>query len=500
MTDYSLDKPQRQSAIGSLFFFIYSVQKFLRGFWPLILIYVFKGDASRALNSITAYVGIGLALIMIVNSVLSWFNFYFFIKDDEFVVRKGYLKRIVVAVPMEKIVSVNIKQGIFHQILGVVQLEIDSAGSKTKEVSIPAISIQIAKELQSRLQQGQSKFATEEATQENGVEEQSVKKGILWLSFEDLLRVGITQNHLRGLALVAAFGYNIFQGIKDVFKSEVDMVAEKTGSFIEHSNTIVLTVVVVFLVIVSFLISMIDTWLRYYDFKMIRQKNTFTISSGLLKKKTITIPFSRVQMVIQSINPLQKWAGISTCKIKQANSTEQTNNKDQIFTTVPGCSSHHFNEISKSLLGNWQENEFLELKPDKVFAYRIFFISLLVFGLPIAAISLVEIKVLWGLTGVIPLAFLIAWGIYRRRKFAINRDYAKVYSGFVGTDLSVLELYKVQTVRIKQTIFQRRKNTANIRLVMAGGSISFKYIPMSDAIRIKDYILYQVISTPKDWM
>ncbi|MCT4644225.1 MAG: PH domain-containing protein, partial [Carboxylicivirga sp.] len=70
----------------------------------------------------------------------------------------------------------------------------------------------------------------------------------------------------------------------------------------------------------------------------------------------------------------------------------------------------------------------------------------------------------------------------------------------VGKDLSIIELYKVQTVRIKQTLFQRRKNTANLRLVIAGGSISFKYIPYSDAIRIKDYILYQVITTPKDWM
>jgi putative membrane protein len=499
MTDYSLDKPQRQSAIGSLFFFIYSLQKFIRGFWPLILIYVFKGDVSKLLGGTVIYIGIGLVILMIVNAVLSWLNFYFFIKDDEFVLRKGYLRKVVIALPMEKIVSVNIKQGIFHQILGVVQLEIDSAGSKTKEVSISAINMRIAQELQGLLQQGQSKESggalavDEEATP-------AVKKGILSLSLEDLLRVGITQNHLRGLLLVAVFGYNIFQGIKDVFKSEVDMVAEKTGSFIEHSNIIVLTILVVFLIIISFVISMIDTWLRYYNFKMVKQKSIFTISSGLLKKKTITIPFSRVQMVIQSINPLQKWAGISTCKIKQANSTAQTQKKDQVFTTIPGCNPQHFNEISKSLLGNWLENEFLELKPDKVFAYRLFFISALIMSLPIVSIAFTNITVLWALMGVLPLSILIAWGIYRRRKYAINREYARVHSGLVGKDLSIIELYKVQTVRIKQTLFQRRKNTANLRLVIAGGSISFKYIPYSDAIRIKDYILYQVITTPKDWM
>lgn len=498
MIDFNLDKPRRQSAVGTFFFFIYSVQKFIRGFWPLLVLYIFKGDASKAFQGIGIYVALALVLFWIIHSILSWRSFFFYIENDEFIVRKGYLRKIVTAIPLEKIVSINIKQGIFHQILGVVQLEVDSAGSKGKEIAISAISKSLAEELNNRISVFKSENEEKSVSEEINEEQQS--KTILKLSTENLMRVGLSQNHLRGLLLISAFGYNIYYNIKDIFESEVDRMADEANQFLEHSDSIIIVVLVVFVLGISFLISMIETWLRFFQFKIEKRSKAFSISSGLLKKRNVTIPFSRVQLVRRSINPLQKWLGISMCYLKQANSTEQANQKDQIFTNVPGCTDGHFHIIAKQILGNWQTNYFKELKPHKAFAYRIFIISVIIFSAPIIGLSFAYMWVLWMLFLSVGISAFIGYQIYQRRKFSINLSHLKVESGCIARQTDIIELYKVQTVRFKQNFFQRRRNIGTLKLAMAGGKIKLNHIEKSDAVYIRDYILHHVIETKKSWM
>ncbi len=78
------------------------------------------------------------------------------------------------------------KQGLIQQVLGVVQLEVDSAGSKKKEVAIYAISRQIAEDLKEQLASYKKETFDSEENLVDGefVEE---KETILQLSFKDLL-------------------------------------------------------------------------------------------------------------------------------------------------------------------------------------------------------------------------------------------------------------------------------------------------------------------------
>ena len=493
----SFDTAQRQSVIGTFFFWLMLIQRIVRFFWPLLLIYVIKGNFSKMMEP-QWLIGLGiLILFTIAHSILSWYHFYFEIKDNEFILRKGYLKRVVIAIPFEKIVSINLKQGIIQQILGVVQLEVDSAGSKKKEVAIYAVSKQLADALKEQL--STYKENTEESVEDGGIVDQAeTEETVLQLSFHNLLRIGIAKNHLRGLLIILAFGNNIYFQLKDLFESEINLAADKTENFLSHSGSLAIVGMIVFVLLVSLIISIIEVFLRYHDFKMNAFSNAFSLQSGLLKRKNITIPFTKIQRLKRSINPIQKGLNISDIQLVQANSVEVSKEKDKVG--IPGCDDEKFRELCNRIYDKPFSQETCSFKPKRVYLYRLFTISSILMSIPIVALGF-ELNWIWLME--IPVLFLaasLAYLTYKRRMYVLSFDYLQVHSGTIAKDYSIIEVYKVQTVQLKRSIFQRRNGTATLVLGMAGSMLNLAYLNYEDALLLKDQILYKIECSNKAWM
>lgn len=192
MNNVDLSKPMRQSPLGIVMFAIVATRKLARAIWPLILVYAVKNNSLPEQVKFYIYLALGFViLLLITHGILTYFYFYFHIENDEFIVNKGYLKKVKLAIPLERIQTINIKQNIAQQILKLVSLEIDTAGSSGKELKIIALKKPFAEEIQ--------KFLTIKETpeiSENIVNEEETKT-ILKLDIGDLIKVGITENHLR---------------------------------------------------------------------------------------------------------------------------------------------------------------------------------------------------------------------------------------------------------------------------------------------------------------
>lgn len=497
MHKFSFDTEQRQSVIGTLFFLIMSVQKVIRMFWPLLLLYVFKGNASKMMEPKWLIGFAVLIVLLVVHAILSWYHFYFQIKDNEFVLRKGYLKRVVIAIPFEKIVSINLKQGIIQQALGVVQLEVDSAGSKKKEVAIYAVSKQVADALKEQLS-SYKKTILESSTEDEAVEQVETEETILQLSFQDLLRISIANNHLRGLLIILAFGNNIYYQLKDLFESEVNLAADTTENFLHNSSGLAIAGVVIFVLLVSLIISMAEVFLRYYDFNMKSFTNVFSLQSGLLKRKNITIPFTKIQRLKRSINPIQEWLNISNIQLVQANSVEVSKDKDKV--SIPGCDDEKFRELCDKVYIDPFAQLTYDTKPEKVFLRRSFLFLFIFMSVPVFALSL-EFNWMWYIEILVPfLAAGIAYLSYYRRSYHLSSDFLKINSGLIAKNFSIIEVYKVQTVHLKRTFFQRRNGTACLDLGMAGSVVRIEYLSFDDALRMKNQILYKIEESNKKWM
>ncbi len=73
-------------------------------------------------------------------------------------------------------------------------------------------------------------------------------------------------------------------------------------------------------------------------------------------------------------------------------------------------------------------------------------------------------------------------------------------SGIFATRKKVLEIYKIQCVKVSQSFYQWRKDLATVTMYTASGDVSIPFIPIDKARQISDYILYRVERDGREWM
>jgi putative membrane protein len=90
---------------------------------------------------------------------------------------------------------------------------------------------------------------------------------------------------------------------------------------------------------------------------------------------------------------------------------------------------------------------------------------------------------------------------YKKKYYSIDEQYIIVGGGgLIDRTTSYLEISKLQAVSIHQTIFQKRRGLATVKLFSASKSIGIPHILISNARAIKNYLLFKVESENKDWM
>ncbi|MFO7721459.1 MAG: PH domain-containing protein, partial [Gillisia sp.] len=214
----SFSEPQRQSGIGVLLIFLTTVYKFIRGFWVLGVYFLLKSPGGRILF----FVGLGISILAILALIYSYwyyrkFLFHIDYSKEEFKLQKGVFSTEDIAIPFDKIQQVYLKRSILQRIINVYSLVIETAGSSDKEISIKAISKEKADVLSALLIKAKKNASIAETEKETEELQSLEKKEVLWthkLHLPDLLKIGLSTNYLRGLALIFVFFSTIFNELK----------------------------------------------------------------------------------------------------------------------------------------------------------------------------------------------------------------------------------------------------------------------------------------------
>lgn len=497
MNKFDLSVPNRQSVRGLLLIFLLSLRKGIQMFWPILLVYVFQGDFLK--NTLLIVFGIlGILVLLGVHTVLYYLNFYFYVEKGEFILKKGYLQKKVLAVPLERIQSVNTKQNLIQQALNVVSLEIDTAGTVGKELKIQALEMDFAQELQKHLQTEKRKIKADETTQEEAVEENK-EELVLQLSPTDLLKIGISQNHLRTALIVIAFGSQLFQQADDLFKEKTEEFSNEFTSFLSSSGTALIAFLIIFFLMISILISLFRTVLKYFDFKLLKSENYYRIESGLVNKRNVIVPHNKVQELNWETGPLKKLFGIYHLTFRQAVSGQQ-NRKNQQLVDAPGCLAPQLDQLKSDLFGADELSS-----SEKIFTDNYYFRRLWLFigWLPVAlAIPFLYAEFLFWLGAAVWLAGAAGYSflMLKKRYFRINGNQIRISKGAIEHKWKQMELFKIQAVEYRQTIFQKRRKLASLQLMNAAGSMTIPFIDEKLAMQIYNYLLYHTEISEKKWM
>jgi len=484
---------QRQSPWAIILILLRFARLMVRQLWPLLLIIVLnRGDKVELWIGIVTAV---FATVSLVGSALSYFRFYYYVDEEQLHIEKGLLRRVSIDIPFARIQTVDFEQNLIHQFLKVVQVNIDSAGSKKEEISFDALSLADARQLRDYIMAQKAEF---HPTDENTVEEVETEELILQLTPYDLLKIGISQNHLRTAGIIFAAAWALLDNINQALDINLyEILTERIGLLITGSLILLLIAIPAFLV-VSFIITLFRTVLRYYNLRFTRTKTRFKLVSGLLNRKEKTAQKDKIQIIAWSSNPIRKLFGIFHLRLYQASSVEVIGGKSFI---VPGCYESHIDHTIRGVIPYSEQVEYEIHGIDPVARNRfVVFVGLLpciIISIPAFIFS--NWSLLWAWL-YFPLSFYMASLYYRKRKFHLSKDLCISESGIFGHQFKMMELYKVQAVKVRQSFYQLRKDLATIVLYTASGDIKFPYIPLAKAEQIRDYLLYRIERDKSPWM
>jgi len=495
MNKMDLTTPTRQSIKGLVFIFLQSIRQAIRMFWALIAVVVIQKNIFDN-KAIFPIIAILLLVLFVTHSILYYLNFYFYVKDGEFILKKGYLKKKILTIPIERIQSVNTKQNLIQQALDVVALEIDTAGTAGKELKIHALEKSYANALHELLSEEKSAKVETEIEDDTTTIDNS-EKLILKLEPIDLLKIGISQNHLRTGLIILAFGSQIFNQVQDVFEEKAEEYSNEFVNYMTTSSVGLIIFLIIFFLIVSFLFSLFRTVIKYFDFKLLKKENAYRVEAGLLNKRNVVLPHNKIQQLNWETGPVKKQFGLYNLVFKQAVSKQDP--KAQIVD-APGCLYSHLEQLKSDLFG---EDQLLD--SPKILTDKYYFKPLWAFSgwLPImlATPFLYAQWIFW----IAAIVWILASGLYcylvlKKSYFKICKEQIRVSKGAISHKWKQMELFKIQSVTFKQTFFQKRRSLASLQLMNASGSMTIPYIDEAMAKQIYDYLLYHTEISERKWM
>lgn len=503
MSETPFSEPRRQEVLGVILLFGQNLRRFVN----IVLAFVVGSSYSKQIPISINTAIIIAGILMAVFTIFQYLRFYFHIEAEEFVLKRGVFKKEQLRIPFDRIQTVHVSQNVIQQIFGLSGLKIDTAGSGKEELKIIALTNRDAQLLKTTLQKGAKSVSNDNAKvdcQEGGALED--KRTLVTLSLKQLIVVGLTQNHIRSgfvaLGVLWAWWWQLKEWIGEDSFIEIEEGAERLnieyGDIMSSLLYLIALALAVFIV-ASVIVSIIRTVLRHFGLRAKLDKERILVESGLLKRNEYTVPLSKIQMLIWEGNVLRRIPGFESMLIKQSKS-DDTSRKLNI--EIPALYPKHTEGIVETVFGQDADREMIVLKPHKFFRfYKGVWYALGGIGLALVGyLNLQSLLVFVALAVYLLLVIMYSKKYFEKVELRTNGELVEYRIGWLVNRRIMLQSFKLQSVRFSQSIFQRRRGTAHLRLYTAGGALSLRFLDVKEATEMYNYLLYKIETTDKKWM
>jgi putative membrane protein len=490
--NYDWHIPQRQSTAGLLVMLYKTVITIFKSMWVLIIVVIFRSGDGQREPGFLEYSIIAISLYILIHSLVEFVYFRFYMVNDELIIKKGFLRKKNIAIPLQKIQAVHIEQSILHQLLEIVKVKIDTAGSEKTEAVIDAIPAQKAEQLKA--------FLLHERQQLVGDSSQFVPTRdvpIIRLGASDILKLGISANHIQAFFIVLAALISYFQNLREAFGEGVVRTVEESAVVKQLLSSIPLLVLLV--MFISVVVSMVTILLKYYDFTLAEAPSAFKLKSGLINSRQFVVPFNRIQFISWEANWIRRKIGLFFVELHQV-SGNKVNEKQRV--KVPVTRYSFIEKLFEQYHALVQPVAHSEHRIHKVYPLRRMLIAGLLPMIILLPASQLNGWNAWWLLLLLwaPYKFLNAWFYRKNFRLFIAPDAFQVNSGIWGREVRVVKWYKIQQVKLNQSIYQRSRNLATLKIYTAGGYVKIPFIPLELAKLLQDYALYEAERTHRPWL
>ena len=505
-SDFS--KPQRQSKIGIIVMFFYTLQQYARAFWPLLVLWIYKYDSDTKW-----YVLPAIAILLIGTAVVSYLkflNFTFFLdnESEEFVITEGVLNKTRTSIQLNKIQQVNINQSLIQRLIGVYELSVDTAGSNTKEGTIKAIPHGLALELKARLLENEGRITvSDEHTAEAAQTTVRAPQPFISIGLLSLLKVGITSNYGRSLSLLLVFFFTIYENVTSFGNSafEDESAAEKyIDSKLNFDYDVIMQSILFLVLLLFFAVLVINVFrvvLKYFDYTITKQSGSMLLTYGLLNRKNTIIKPEKVQITTVTQNYLQRKMNILEINIRQAISGEDE--KRDTAIEIPGCSAGEREAILQLLFGAIPQKGSV-MKPNfRKLGFALFLTIIVPLSVYTAAGYWIDTRV-FDVVYLVPvyivLIGLIQFFAFKNYRLYVNDDYIIRQSGAWDISNAIVLPGKIQSLTTSQLFWHKRLDIGTLTIHTAGGDIAFNLGNFSSIQQYVNQWLYEIETSDINWM
>jgi putative membrane protein len=430
-------------------------------------------------------------------SVLSWWRYTFRVVDNELVVTRGVLRTDRLTVPVGRIQSVAIEQELLHRATGLVKVVIDTAGSSQAEFAIDAVARPVADELHRRVGAGADRGVAvaarvaEEVVAE-GEASGSVERLVFQHDWRRLVLTALTMSPWAGLALLVpllAFSQEAFDPLVDRVS---DVAPEVTADSLGWWS--VPAIVALALVIVAVL-NLSRVLLADWGLALRSDTTRLRRTAGLLSRTSTTCTRNRVQVMTSRRNPLQRRVGLRDVHLSNAGAGD---------LRFGGCRADEVAAIA-ALVGLTPLDEH---RPDR--RVRPALVWLRVRNTTVAVVVVVVVALLvvgswWAMVAAVVGVALVAvvwWATdrhVRTHRWSLGPELA-TSSHVIASSTEQVLLRKTNSVKVTQTMFERRRRLGRVHVATAAGTVTIGMIPIDEAHAVRDVMLYGVETDRCSWM
>ncbi|WEL23401.1 PH domain-containing protein [Candidatus Nanohalovita haloferacivicina] len=422
----------------------------------LLAIFLFSGSTSLQAFNLAAALVIGALFIVTISSsllwqYLVWKNYSYRIEAEGVQIKHGVVRKNQREIPLRRIQNVDIKRNIVHRMLGIAQVNLETAGGGTTEASFKFVDLDEARNIQQkvrRLKKGESEEEADEEDRELLFELNQKELGVL------------SATSIQGRAIAGLFGV-------------IGIMGGFLGSQIEGFG--LQTAVASFFVLSAGLLvvwvsSAVTQFFRFFDFKLYRADDSLEYERGLINRSEGSIPLEKVQKLTIEENPLKRWLGYSTLKIETAGYSAEQSMEQGPESAIPiaeksrvidfAHSIQDFNDLSLGSIPGRARRRYIG-------RYTILSTVLLGAGVVVDAFYGFNYLVLLALY---PISLVAAHFKWINKGYGSGESHFFTMNGFWNRETMIVPYYRIQNLIESQTLLQRRWNLSSLTLDIAGTS------------------------------
>ena len=429
---------------------VITVLRALRSLLPILVVVVVTGRVEDSPILIVGLVALGASLV---EGIGGWLRYHYWVTAGELRVERGFFVRQRVAIPAERVQTVDTSAGVLQRLFGLVQIEIKTAAGA--QVVMSAVTEAAAVALRSAL-------AAQPNLDPNAAAPPEIAR--YELSTRELLLAASTSGRLGVILSGMAWLYSQV----DDFIEERLLDALGTLSLadsVSRVSPLMIAATVLAALLIAFMASVVAEVARFGGFSVVRTGDQLVIRRGLFERREVSVSLDRIQAIRIVEGLLRQPLGYAAIIVETAGHAEE---RGQSTPLHPFLHKSRWRPLLRQLAPGHDIQPELQRPPRRAltrFVLRPCLTAMLLAG----AIS-VSVPFGWLSFAVVLGAPWLGWLAFRDAAAGVQDQTLLLTRRTLRRTTSIVRRRRIQFSESSSSWFQRRRGLADFTVAVASGT------------------------------